>query len=66
MIWTCKIGDANVALLNGPDFPMREAVRKAYFELTGLQPNFIFSGWGGQLTEAEQEVVNLTKELKDA
>lgn len=55
-IWTCKIGETN-NLPMGADFPMREAVRRAYWEITGTQPEFIFSGWGGELNENERAVV---------
>jgi hypothetical protein len=59
-IWSCKIGEVDQATLrsrfpNGADAPMREAVREAYFRLTGKQPDFIFSGWGAQLTPRERE-----------
>lgn len=57
-IWDCKIGEADVSRLpDGADGPMRIAVKKAYEELTGVEPDFIFSGWGGELTEAERAVV---------
>jgi hypothetical protein len=36
---------------------MRQAVEKAYRELTGEDPEFIFSGWGGRLDESERAVV---------
>lgn len=54
-IWTCKIGEVDTALLpDGSDRPMRHAARVAYVELTGREPNFCFSGWGGSLTEPER------------
>lgn len=57
--WTCKIGECDEALLPpGADYPMRLAVEKAYRELTGCTPTFCFSGWGGELTNVEREVVN--------
>ena len=40
---------------------MREAVVRAYVEITGQEPHFIFSGWGGELTEAERAVVEKRK-----
>lgn len=53
-IWSCKIGWANRAdLPDGADFPLRQAVEKAFYELTGHAPQFTFSGWGDELTEAE-------------
>lgn len=52
-IWTCKIGEiANVPAAG--DAPLRDAVVKAYRELTGQDDDFIFSGWGGELTEGER------------
>lgn len=58
-IWDCKIGEIDSARLpKGSDAPMRKAVAKAYRELTGEDPVFIFSGWGAQLTEAERAVVD--------
>jgi hypothetical protein len=36
---------------------MRQAVAAAYVALTGLSPDFIFSGWGAELDEFEREVV---------
>lgn len=57
-IWDCKIGECDDSLLPpGADGPMREAVARAYREITGLEPGFIFSGWGGELTEGERAVV---------
>lgn len=56
-IWWCKIGKAR-PLVDAPDFAMREAVATAYRAITGEHPDFIFSGWGGKLTEAEQRVVD--------
>jgi hypothetical protein len=58
-IWDCKIGECDESLLPpGSNALMREAVRKAYLEITGQAPKFIFSGWGGELTEGERHVVN--------
>ena len=57
-IWKCKIGECDVALLpDGADAPMRAAVRRAYKEITGQEPTFLFSGWGAELTEPERAVV---------
>lgn len=55
-IWSCKIGEA-IPLTKGADLPMREAVARAYEEITGMEPVFIFSGWGAELTESERAVV---------
>lgn len=57
-IWYCKIGECDPdALPMGADFPMRRAIEQAYTEITGQTPDFIFSGWGAELTESEREVV---------
>ena len=51
-MWDCQIGEVAPALVpDGADKPMRDAVRVAYKALTGEDDIFIFSGWGGQLTE---------------
>ena len=57
--WTCAIGYADGAELpDGADAPMREAVKRAFRELTGREPDFAFTGWGGELSETELEVVH--------
>lgn len=61
-IWFCKIGETGKprsewSVHPGADSPMREAVARAYKEITGEEPDFIFSGWGGTLTEPERAVV---------
>lgn len=55
-VWECKIGYSG-PLPVGADAPMREAVRRAFVELTGLEPSFLFSGWGGSLTDLEKSVI---------
>lgn len=58
-IWECKIGEADRERLpEGCDYPMRQAVRRAYWELTGQEPQFIFSGWGGELTDSEKAALH--------
>lgn len=58
-IWDCKIGEVDRAKLPpGADAPMRQAVEAVYRELTGEEPRFIFSGWGGELTDIEREVAD--------
>jgi hypothetical protein len=55
--WVCKIGEVD-AIGGGMDLPMRAAVERAYTEITGQQPEFIFSGWEDDaLTEPERAVV---------
>lgn len=55
-IWTCKIGEVE-GVPFGADAPMRQAVVRAYREITGRDPEFCFSGWGGELDECERAVV---------
>ena len=62
-IWECKIGEAFGAEKYPPfgsDLPMRKAIEQAYIELTGQEPDFIFSGWTAELTEGERKVVDKT------
>lgn len=59
-IWSCKIGKAE-GVPGGADFPMRRAVERAYMEITGQAPDFIFSGWGAELDENERAVVENDK-----
>lgn len=54
-VWECKIGWGDVS--GEADVPMRRAVAEAFRQLTGHEPQFIFSGWGGRLSEAELAVV---------
>lgn len=57
-IWQCKIGILGEAELpDGCDAPMRAAVRRAFFEITGKDAEFVFSGWSAKLTEGELAVV---------
>ena len=55
-IWSCKIGEC-ASVPEGADHPMRKAIERAYEEITGEKPVFIFSGWGAELTEPERAVV---------
>lgn len=60
MIWECKIGikgDGVLLTMTGADLPMRDAIAKAYKEVTGVEPDFIFSGWNAKLTESQRWVV---------
>ena len=60
-IWECKIGTgASLELPMGADYPMRAAIQKAFYELTGVEPEFTFSGWGADLTASEKDVVAKT------
>ena len=58
-IWSCKIGVVDVdILLDGADAPLRKAVEKAFIELTGKEPTFLFSGWNAELDRFEREAVD--------
>lgn len=66
-IWYCKIGETDhLPKMNGADYPMRQAIRAAYLELTGEEPEFIFSGWGQVLTEGERACVDDDKKRREA
>ena len=57
-VWSCKLGVVGgIDLPAGADAPMREAVERAFYELTGRHAEFNFSGWGSQLDKHEWEVV---------
>lgn len=57
-IWECQIGECEeIELPRGADMPMRLAVARAYKEITGKDPEFIFSGWGSELSEIRLAVV---------
>lgn len=55
-IWTCKVGE-RAPRDRGADAPMRAAVEVAFEAVTGHWPDFVFSGWGGELREADRAVV---------
>lgn len=58
-IWSCKVGIVgNVELPNGSDFPMRQAIKQAFKEITGVDAEFCFSGWNASLSETEERIVN--------
>ena len=57
-IWSCKIGGVISEYLSDDlDRPMREAMKQAFLEITGVEPEFTFSGWGAKLTDQERKVV---------
>lgn len=59
-VWDCKIGFANgMTLPEAADAPMRQAVEKAFHDLTGRYPDFCFSGWGANLTMGERAAAQL-------
>jgi hypothetical protein len=57
-IWTCKMGYANRAELPlGADGDVRKVVEAKFKQMMNRSPEFIFSGWAGQLSEGELAVV---------
>ena len=59
-VWYCKIGFGKILaapLTSSPDQLMREAVEVGYGRVTAQKPDFIFSGWGAHLKEAELAVI---------
>jgi hypothetical protein len=56
-IWYCKIGGFTEGELpSSCDLPMRQAIQEAYYKITGVWPEFTFSGWSAELTEGERKV----------
>lgn len=60
-VWYCKIGGEipdEVWEIDGEyaanDQDMRPIVKKAYERRFGVEPEFVFSGWGQTLTESER------------
>ncbi len=57
-VWSCKIGiKGDCDLPGGCDLPMRQAIKQAFFEITGIDADFCFSGWNSNLDPVEAEVV---------
>lgn len=52
--WSCLIGYTDSDLPSGCDAPMRKAVESAYFDLTGQEAVFVFSGWGATLSGVQR------------
>lgn len=59
LVWQChlRVQIPRFMLPHGSDGPMRAAVEKACFELTGFDPTDIFSGWNGSLNLMQRVVV---------
>lgn len=56
-VWDCRIGPFIGKLPSNADIAMRKAVKRAYKEITGEDaPNF-FSGWGGDFSPLEHEII---------
>lgn len=65
-IWTCKIGvEDDIDLPDGADQHMRREAKQAFYSVAGGDPDFCFSGWGGELDEVELEVVRLKRQTKE-
>jgi hypothetical protein len=45
------------------DAPMREAIKRAYIQLTGKEPLFCFSGWNAELDEYEQAALKIEHQI---
>lgn len=57
-MWHCEIGEVDCDKIPmGGDSPMRDAVAKAFKDLTREDSIFIFSGWGNKLSEGRRAVV---------
>lgn len=55
-MWMCSVGVVgDMPLVPGSDLPMRQAIERAFKEVTGRDPEFNFSGWGSELTETLTE-----------
>jgi hypothetical protein len=51
-VWECAIGGRDPVIIPpGGDLPMRQAVERAFFELTGQRAEYTYSGWGRKFTE---------------
>lgn len=60
--WHCLIGEVDAEKVpDGADYPMRRAIEKAYYEITGEMPEFIFSGWNGKPDKIQREIINHTR-----
>lgn len=58
VVWTCHIGvEAPCPLPLSADFPMRERVMEAFLDVTGVPAVAVFSGWGGDFTEAQKDLI---------
>lgn len=56
--WNCTIGECpRNALPKASDAPMRAAVARAYEDLAGHPPEFIFSGWNAHVPESYRAVI---------
>jgi hypothetical protein len=56
-VCACKIGlKEKIDIPGGADWPMRQAIKKAFYDLTGVDADFCFSGWNAELTDIEWEV----------
>lgn len=65
-IWYCKVGTLHdIDLPDGADWPMREAIRQSFADLTGQDDEFCFSGWSAELTECELAVVENREPVRE-
>jgi len=64
--WTCEIsGPVGFSdLPDGADFPMREAVREAFRQVTGVESDYLSSGWGRAARPADSAEALLREALE--
>lgn len=52
--WGCKIGGRFFdPLPSAADAPLRDAVEAIYFQITGVQSEFCYSGWSDKISPAK-------------
>ena len=56
-IWTCTVVGESDMIDVAADAPMREAVESAFLKVTGVEPKYTFSGFGGKLTITQECVI---------
>ena len=66
-VWECAVGGKSPVIVpSGGDFPMRQAVEKAFFDLTGKHPEMCYSGWGRKFTDKARAHDTLATDLAAA
>jgi hypothetical protein len=63
-VWSCKIGPAPEKVPSGGDYPLRMAVREAFYEMFGREDEICFSGWGDEFSEGEHALLVKVREEK--
>lgn len=65
-IWECKIGGIVGPLPRGADSPMRLAIAEAFRRITGVSPEFNFSGWSAELSPIERGIIEEDRAKREA